>query len=229
MALKLYCYCRVQLDKQHLSRGVLLAVKVMTKEEQRCRLTVREKYTQASHLCCPSGHKHTSKSRWTHTSQLTRLFHSITNQNHIFTAQMLKRWFWPSRSCIKHIYFCVGAQSTPTCTFTCVVFFPFFFFVYRMSHSKAFSLQSKPGRNSHSSNRYVCVVFTHRRDADTKKDRVFLAVFGLPSKLSYHSWAVLSPTQAPGAARGWLNPCRINTKSSNGAWGGETLHTRNKI
>lgn len=71
--------------------------------------------------------------------------------------------------------------------------FLFFFSVCGVSHSKAFPLQSKPGRNSHSSNRYVCVVFTHRRNTEGGRNsqRVILAVFELPSKLLCHPRATL--------------------------------------
>lgn len=51
------CIVYCQLNKQHLSRGVLLAVKVMTKEEHRRWLTV-EKKQKHSHFCYPSGQKH---------------------------------------------------------------------------------------------------------------------------------------------------------------------------
>lgn len=111
----------------------------------------------------------------------------------------------------------------------CFSFFLLFIVVCRVSHSKAFPLQSKPGRNSHSSNRYVSVVFAHRRNTEKRGQRVILAVFGLPSKASYHPRATLSPTQRPEAERGQQNPCRINPKSSNGARGGKTLHTATKF
>lgn len=52
-----------------------------------------------------------------------------------------------------------------TCIFFALKLF-FFLLVCRMSHSKAFPQQSKPGRNSHSSNRYVSVVFAHSRNTE---------------------------------------------------------------
>lgn len=55
-----------------------------------------------------------------------------------------------------------------------------------MSHSKAFPQQSKPGRNSHSSNRYVCVVFAHRTNTERGKNN---------KPLSYSS-SVWAPLQA---------------------------------
>lgn len=139
---------------------------------------------------------------------------------------------WPLKSFMHetdswHFFFvfcCISGRERKLCPFShfhALLFF-LFFSVCRMSHFKAFSLQSKLGRNSHSSNRYVCVVFAHGRDAEKRGRWVILAVFGLPSKPSCHPWAVPSPTQRPGVARGRQNPCRINTKSSNGARGGET-------
>lgn len=118
-------------------------------------------------------------------------------------------------------------QGTPTFHistfphFHALLFLVFSLFLC-VSHSKAFPLQSKPGRNSHSSNRYVCVVFAHRRDTQREREK--------KRPVSYFSsvWASLqgfipspghpiSPTQRPEAERGRQNPCRINTKSSNGA------------
>lgn len=82
-----------------------------------------------------------------------------------------------------------------------------------MSHSKAFPQQSKPGRNSHSSNRYVCVVFAHRTNTERGKNN---------KPLSYSSsvWAPLqafTPSRATpylqhgglGQSRGWGGGSRI--------------------
>lgn len=114
--------------------------------------------------------------------------------------------------------------------------FLFFVIVCRMSHSKAFSQQSKPGRNSHSSNRYVCVVFAHWRDA-MKKRRTgrsfffFLCTQCLGCSPNIHTNTGLSYLPHRGLGWWWWwwwgcgggggveGLCRINTKSSNGAWG----------
>lgn len=96
-----------------------------------------------------------------------------------------------------------------------------------MSHSKAFPQQSKPGRNSHSSNRYVSVVFAHRRNTEVggRTTSCWVILAGLGSSPSFHATRghPVSPRQRPGA--GGPNPFRINTKSSNGAWGGKSPHT----
>lgn len=59
----------------------------------------------------------------------------------------------------------------------------FFLFVCRVTHSKVLLLQSKLGRNSHSSNRYACVVFTHRRVRERGREKpcqLFQQYLGFP-------------------------------------------------
>lgn len=176
-----------------------------------------------------------------------RAYFSANNSLWRLLQQEIKKRWWhfglQGAACIKQIfphfylYFSEGTQSTPICTFTCVaVFFFFSFFLYtewvtpRRFHCRVNRAETPIHQTG------MCVLSFLTGGMQIKKTSevgffwgFFFAVFGLPSKLSYHPWAVLSPTQAPRAVRGQQNPCRINTKSSNGAWGGETLHTSNKI
>lgn len=90
----------------------------------------------------------------------------------------------------------------------CLLVFFHFLFLKRMSHSKAFSLQSKPGRNSHSSNRYVCVVFAHRGMRRNKGQQVwffFQRCLSFPPNLHI----ILGPSYLPHRGPGRWGDGRI--------------------
>lgn len=78
----------------------------------------------------------------------------------------------------------------------------------------------------------MCVVFANRREKREREKRpvsYFSSVWASLQAFIPSRAVPVSPTQRPGAVRGRQNPCRINTKSSNGAWGAETLHTATKF
>lgn len=131
----------------------------------------------------------------------------------VTSARLLKRF----QRLADSQHFCISGRGHQLSTFLHFFFFFFQLFFLCMSHSKAFPLQSKPGRNSHSSNRYVSVVFAHRTNTEKKKaSELFQQCLGFPPRLHTITGPPYLPHR-PEAKRGQQNPSGISTKSSNGA------------
>lgn len=201
----------------------------------------KEKNTKASHFCYPTGEKTICRRGWIKHRVISWLaWLACVWPMEIFLLLILKHFKLMAAGILKGDVnkqtWCLSCREHKPSPFLHLFFLLLLFFppclcaewvTPRRFHCRVNWAETPIHQTG------MCVLSLLTGEMRRKKKKrgqwVILAVFGLPSKPSYHPWAVLSPTQGPGAARARQNPRRINTKSSNGARGGETLHTGNKI